>query len=922
MTVLRNLLLWFLASLTLASISTGSPMPTTGSASATFVRQDTTTQGTWKGTYGADGYSIANNTQSIPGYATFAVQNQGNYTWAASTSDPRALQSASGTGRIASTWDGVPAFNFDVNFTDGNTHQLAIYALDWDSYSGIRAETVQILDAATGALIDSRALPNFVNGTYLVWNISGHVTINVMLNSGGNAVVSGVFFGSGVASNAANTPASLPGSSAASFVTSDTATEGSWIGKYGSDGYSMANASQSIPSYATVSVQNQLNYTWASGTSDPRALETGSGSGRIAATWFSNSNFDFDVNLTDGKPHQVALYALDWDDLYGGRAEEVQIADAGSGAVLDTRIISGFTNGIYLIWNVTGHVKITVTLTGNGNAVISGIFFGSATAPGTSGGTTAPTTVSATEPVSVSVAPSIAALAQGQAQAFSATVQNSTNTSVTWTISPNVGTISSTGVYTAPATIAAAQIVSVTATSAAAPATAFASATVTLAPSQTPAPASSTSLPSGLALHWTFDTASISGTTVTDTSNNGGTGTMYGNPAVVTGKLGQALSFNGVNSLVSMYAYGDPLTEFNNSITLSAWINTTNSSRTEAIISKYSAAGSGDGYVFRTDAAGHVELMVGSGDLSAYPATVTDTSIVNNGQWHHVAAVITMGQNVQFYVDGKLSSTAAMYTLANGDAWSNLEVGSSSYAPYGNYFTGSIDEVQVYDRALAAAEVSTVYTLTGGTQTQASSTPPTTTTTPPVTPQGQLSVGPTSFNFGTVLIGSSVTESFTVSNSGSGSLTISNVSLAGPGLAATGVSAGTTLAAGQSTTLTVTFTPAAAGTSTGSVTFTSNAADASLALGLTGTGAQPAPVVHSVILSWAPSASPTAMGYDVYRGTTAGGPYTLLNSTPVSGTTFTDTTGVVGQTYYYAVTTLDSSGVQSGYSNVVSATIP
>jgi hypothetical protein len=326
--------------------------------------------------------------------------------------------------------------------------------------------------------------------------------------------------------------------------------------------------------------------------------------------------------------------------------------------------------------------------------------------------------------------------------------------------------------------------------------------------------------------------------------------------------------------------------------------------------------------VFRTDAAGHVELMVGAGDLSAYPATVTDTSTVNDGQWHHVAAVITMGQKVQFYVDGKLSSTAAMYTLANGDAWSNLEVGSSSYTPYGNYFTGSIDEVQVYDRALAAAEVSAVYTLTGGTQTQVSTPPPPAVTAPPVVAQGELSVNPTSFNFGSVLIGSSITESITVSNSGSGSLTISNVSLAGPGLAATGVSKGTTLAAGQNATLTVTFTPASAGTSNGSVTFTSNAANSSVALGLTGEGAQPAPVVHSVILSWAPSASVTVMGYDVYRGTTAGGPYTLLNSTPVSATTFTDTSGVVGQTYYYVVTAVDSSDVQSGYSNAVSATIP
>jgi hypothetical protein len=43
---------------------------------------------------------------------------------------------------------------------------------------------------------------------------------------------------------------------------------------------------------------------------------------------------------------------------------------------LDTRTISGFTSGIYLQWNVTGHVQFRITLLGGANAVISGIFFG------------------------------------------------------------------------------------------------------------------------------------------------------------------------------------------------------------------------------------------------------------------------------------------------------------------------------------------------------------------------------------------------------------------------------------------------------------------------------------------------------------------------------------------------------------------
>jgi hypothetical protein len=165
----------------------------------------------------------------------------------------------------------------------------------------------------------------------------------------------------------------LSNGAVANFTGTDTSTQGSWHGVYGADGYSVANDTQSLPSYASFAVQNQLNNTWASSTTDPRALQTGSNTGRIAATWYNSSTFTFDVNFTDGNTHRFALYALDWDSTT--RAESVQIVDANSGAVLDTRNISLFNNGIYLVWNLSGHVKINVTRTAGGNAVISGAFF-------------------------------------------------------------------------------------------------------------------------------------------------------------------------------------------------------------------------------------------------------------------------------------------------------------------------------------------------------------------------------------------------------------------------------------------------------------------------------------------------------------------------------------------------------------------
>src|SRR6185437_13938728 len=58
------------------------------------------------------------------------------------------------------------------------------------------------------------------------------------------------------------------------------------------------------------------------------------------------------------------------------RNETFTITDANTGAVLDTRSLGNFGNGQWLVWNLSGHVKITVTNNGGMNAVISGLFFG------------------------------------------------------------------------------------------------------------------------------------------------------------------------------------------------------------------------------------------------------------------------------------------------------------------------------------------------------------------------------------------------------------------------------------------------------------------------------------------------------------------------------------------------------------------
>jgi len=64
------------------------------------------------------------------------------------------------------------------------------------------------------------------------------------------------------------------------------------------------------------------------------------------------------------------------------------------------------------------------------------------------------------------------------------------------------------------------------------------------------------------------------------------------------------------------------------------------------------------------------------------------------------------------------------------------------------------------------------------------------------------------------------------------------------------------------------------------------------------------------------------VGYNIYRGTVSGGPYSQINTALDTTTSDTDNNVAAGQTYYYVVTAVDSSGTESTYSNQTTAVIP
>jgi Abnormal spindle-like microcephaly-assoc'd, ASPM-SPD-2-Hydin/Immunoglobulin domain len=183
-----------------------------------------------------------------------------------------------------------------------------------------------------------------------------------------------------------------------------------------------------------------------------------------------------------------------------------------------------------------------------------------------------------------------------------------------------------------------------------------------------------------------------------------------------------------------------------------------------------------------------------------------------------------------------------------------------------------------------------------------------------------LTASQTTLNFSSVNIGSNSALPVSFTNGGNSNVTISTVTVNGAGYTASGIQSGQIVAPGKSATLNVTFAPASTGSLPGSVTVKSNATNSPASVAFTGTGAQ-APVAHSVTLTWTASTSSVA-GYNVYRSQVSGGPYTKLDSSAVTATSYVDSTVSAGQTYFYVVTSINSTGVESADSAEVSATVP
>ncbi len=206
----------------------------------------------------------------------------------------------------------------------------------------------------------------------------------------------------------------------------------------------------------------------------------------------------------------------------------------------------------------------------------------------------------------------------------------------------------------------------------------------------------------GLVGWWTFNDGS--GTSAADSSGQGHTGTLTNGPVWTGGKRDGGLSFDGINDYVDL---NNNITADASDFSYAVWVK---SAAGSGAIMGRGQDGSGSGWSVAVDDNGtgygfNIVRTVPS--IVQVPGAGGGITVVL-GQWQHIVVIYRQGVSITMYVNGGFDSTIS-------DAGSVLRSSSVGVRIGGNaggsnaYFSGVIDDVRIYNRALTETEIKTIY---------------------------------------------------------------------------------------------------------------------------------------------------------------------------------------------------------------------
>ena len=158
--------------------------------------------------------------------------------------------------------------------------------------------------------------------------------------------------------------------------------------------------------------------------------------------------------------------------------------------------------------------------------------------------------------------------------------------------------------------------------------------------------------------------------------------------------MGQAFSFDGVDDFVEV---PDSISLDPTEITIATWVKIASAPISLGnIVSK----GVNSGYRFRINN-DRIVLVLDRGGTN----TLLSTGFVPLNQWTHIA-VVGSSTGLRIYLDGILDASNSV-AYGAPDTTGTLKIGAEP--GFGEFFNGLIDEVSIYNRALTAAEIQSIF---------------------------------------------------------------------------------------------------------------------------------------------------------------------------------------------------------------------
>lgn len=198
----------------------------------------------------------------------------------------------------------------------------------------------------------------------------------------------------------------------------------------------------------------------------------------------------------------------------------------------------------------------------------------------------------------------------------------------------------------------------------------------------------------GLVSYWTFDENTIDGDTVRDIWGDND-GTIMGDPEIVEGKYGEALSFDGVDDWVG--GTGDsPTLDNTEAFTYEAWV------KPDLVdVGRIFLGNAVDNFEF--DARNGLSLYIRNGGWGTPVQSGAGT--VPAGEWSHVVGTFD-GDEIKVYLNGALEATVQRdITLVSGDFSVNFGTFANGEEEGGWFYDGILDEARAYNRALSEEEI-------------------------------------------------------------------------------------------------------------------------------------------------------------------------------------------------------------------------